>query len=644
MPQGQQIGALHDRHEKVASKAAPVLTRDVLRDELAKFAEGGLRSVLEETAEEIKELLKEAATGGANSGFYNDAAAPARMPEVKHISNPSRKVRRRSRKLNELTAAAEAFESIPLIHDWMKRSPRRNHTNDLPPFTNRTSVILSAAEEALAAEELAEVEPDSPRSSWMTRPADYDHGTDSGVIGDTSSVRSLLLQCCAAETPRDPESTPETNGTEENRPRLRRRKAQHESQDPELKSMLWFHIWVHNLQLVVDHHLFEYWTAFLIVLNSAMIGIETELLDAPDSIWKEVCIKGELVFCILFSIEMTLRLTAHGRLFLYMETWMWNVFDLSVTIVQVIEQISLFLNCTYGSSFTRMFRTLRLVRITRLVRMFHLVDELQKIVSSIIGSLDSLGWVLTLLFLIIYLFSVLFTQLTMYQILAAGGDDAEEVKDLAYWFGSVPRTALTLFESVFGGLSWDQQATLLINRISPWAGVLYCLYVAFCLVALMNVITGVFVDKALHLAQAEADSRLVRRVNHLFSEATAKYGQIEWDMFQELIESETMMEYFKAINIDPSEARGLFDLLDCDCSGGVDCDEIVNGLLRLRGSAGALETSLLLREVSHMCQRLDISIEHQLQLSRDRLGLNSMGVGSMMSETDFGGLLDEDDE
>ena len=32
----------------------------------------------------------------------------------------------------------------------------------------------------------------------------------------------------------------------------------------------------------------------------------------------------------------------------------------------------------------------------------------------------------------------------------------------------------------------------------------------------MNVITGVFVDKALHVAQADADSQLVQGINGLF--------------------------------------------------------------------------------------------------------------------------------
>merc|ERR1712014_174358 len=60
--------------------------------------------------------------------------------------------------------------------------------------------------------------------------------------------------------------------------------------------------------------------------------------------------------------------------------------------------------------------------------------------------------------------------------------------------------------------------------------------------------------------------------------------------------SQTMNEYFKTIDVDPSEAKGLFELLDTDNSGGVDTSEMVNGFLRLRGPAKALDIALLIRE------------------------------------------------
>jgi len=65
-----------------------------------------------------------------------------------------------------------------------------------------------------------------------------------------------------------------------------------------------------------------------------------------------------------------------------------------------------------------------------------------------------------------------------------------------------------------------------------------------------------------------------------------------------------MQEYFKAIDLDPSEAMGIFSLLDADGSGSVDREEIVHGCLRLRGSAKALELGLLAHETNRMNERI----------------------------------------
>lgn len=63
-----------------------------------------------------------------------------------------------------------------------------------------------------------------------------------------------------------------------------------------------------------------------------------------------------------------------------------------------------------------------------------------------------------------------------------------------------------------------------------------------------------------------------------------------------------MQEYFRSINVDPSEAKGLFQLLDSDDSGILSMDELVEGLLRLRGGATALELSLHMYETARMNQ------------------------------------------
>merc|ERR1712228_732899 len=95
--------------------------------------------------------------------------------------------------------------------------------------------------------------------------------------------------------------------------------------------------------------------------------------------------------------------------------WMWNYFDFLIVSAQLLE---VFFELVARSTsidisnfrLLRVMRILRLVRILRVVRVLHLISELRTIVSSIVGSFRSLVWVVVLLFLMIYIVAVYFTQ------------------------------------------------------------------------------------------------------------------------------------------------------------------------------------------------------------------------------------------
>merc|ERR1712113_1188963 len=76
--------------------------------------------------------------------------------------------------------------------------------------------------------------------------------------------------------------------------------------------------------------------------------------------------------------------------------------------------------------------------------------------------------------------------------------------------------------------------------------------------------------------------------------------EVTFEEFKEKLDTPQMKEYFKAVRIDPSEAAGIFKLLDMDNNGHLDRQEIVSGCLRLRGTAQALELSLLVYQITQM--------------------------------------------
>lgn len=365
----------------------------------------------------------------------------------------------------------------------------------------------------------------------------------------------------------------------------------------------------------VQSQYFEHGVGFLVLLNAVALGLETDFqathrqLDLPAFLNM-----SELFFCFLFLLELMLKLFVYRGQFLSMDAWQWNIFDTVVVSMQVLEQVTIWLRASRrfsGVSHLRIVRVLRLIRITRIIRVLRLQEELRTIVTSIMSSMESLGWTLLLLAMTVYIFAVVMTQMV------AECSESENFEALQYWFGSLPRSILTMFESIVGGATWDAVVAPLITDVSPILGFVFCFFIIVCVFAIMNVVTAAFVEKATRTAQEDKDMYLANHITDLFF-VHAELGDqqhITWEEFSAKLVTKEMQEYFRQINLDPSEARGIFELLDTDGSGSVDPEEIVHGCLRLRGSAKALELSLLMHECNRMHQRIDAhqeTVERQL--------------------------------
>merc|ERR1712060_486409 len=98
----------------------------------------------------------------------------------------------------------------------------------------------------------------------------------------------------------------------------------------------------------------------------------------------------------------------------------------------------------------------------------------------------------------------------------------------------------------------------------------------FCLLAVMNVVTGVFVESALQTAKHDKDIYLLHHVRRLFKDSDKDGdGCLGWDDFEAALANPQMKIYFEAIDLDLEEAVELFQLIDVDESGLIDLDEFV---------------------------------------------------------------------
>merc|ERR1712190_314625 len=106
-----------------------------------------------------------------------------------------------------------------------------------------------------------------------------------------------------------------------------------------------------------------------------------------------------------------------------------------------------------------------------------------------------------------------------------------------------------------------------------------------------------FCSHAMETAEIDRKQTLIQQMCQVFLDLDDDgSGTVTWDEFEHHLGNPKMVEYLKAIDLDPHEAKKLFSLLDADDSGGITAEELISGCLRLHGSAKALELAAFMHE------------------------------------------------
>lgn len=346
---------------------------------------------------------------------------------------------------------------------------------------------------------------------------------------------------------------------------------------------------------------FQVVSLILVLVNAAWIGIKTDYTAAH---WKEevplVFHVGDACFWLALVIEIALQLCAYGWRFFTMEGWAVNVLDTIVAVAQVLELVT---NDLAGNpTLIRLFLACRLNRILRVVRVLPKVHMLRALLVSISHAFSNLGWTLLLLLLITYAVGIYLTQLVTDLKVYKVGEERDR-EELEGFFGSMMFAMLTLYQMISDGLHWKEPADPLIRICGPWFAILICLYTAFMVLALTNVVTGVFVDSSIRTAEEDRQTALMRQFGRLFC---GMAGEITWKDFEAKLDTPEMESYLNSINLDREDGRELFRLLDVEESGRIPVDDLVNGCLRLVGPAKAVDLAAFVAEHRRTARLADL--------------------------------------
>jgi len=397
---------------------------------------------------------------------------------------------------------------------------------------------------------------------------------------------------------------------------------------------------------------YELTSTLFIILNAIIVMWETdhraklvsEKLQGPSIDINQDELYFVLVACFfaaVFILDLVLRLIAERMLFIQSRDWAWNVFDFFVSLTLVAEVVVQLYRFAFATSTAsnhvlmflrkcsvlRILRLLRIIRTTRSIRVIRFIRELRLMVFSLTGSLKSLAWAVVLMLIILLFFGVIFTDgvvAYLEQSSEKGRDHTHH--DLMTYFGSLSASTVSLYMAMSGGEDW---ATILRTLDGlPWEyRMLFLMFITFAVLALLNVVTAVFVGTAMQQSQADRDLIVQEELEHkgdfvtlmqqVFDEIdTNSSGALSLDEFEKHIEDDKILAYLRTLEIDVSQVRTLFTLLDVDNTGEVDVDEFVGGCLRLRGGATSMDLAVLKYQVEWILrgvQALHRALEQQRQ-------------------------------
>jgi len=339
---------------------------------------------------------------------------------------------------------------------------------------------------------------------------------------------------------------------------------------------------------IVQHQAFQVVTCLLVIINAIYIGFETAMRRCQEDSDTDAWYAMTVVFALVFSFELGLRLTAE-RLAFFSDAW--NLFD-TVLVVSSVADTLILRHLAHGNTLD-LFVALRVLRLLRLARIFRLIrfcKELWFLVEGILSAVHTLGWAWLLILFMTYVPAIFVTRMF--------GQEHPEDAFLTEHFGTVARSMYSLFQ-VMSVEGWAEIARTTI-QVAPWSWLFFILFIFATTFAVMHVVVAVIVQNTLEHAshrneeeehaKDQKDQEVLMKIIEVFKATDADGdGEVTRDEFLMSLKNKLVMRSLHQIDVDVRQAENLFDILDYDDSGSLDASEFIEGMLMARGEAQAKE-------------------------------------------------------
>lgn len=371
---------------------------------------------------------------------------------------------------------------------------------------------------------------------------------------------------------------------------------------------------------VVFHEFFNAAVASLILVNCFFIIIEVSWLSTNLQIpgWLQA---ASYTCSAFFFCELVLRVLAQKKAFILDPgNVYWNLFDAFMVACSVFEPIvNIALDDTQNISSMYSLKLLKLLRVFRIFRVLRFLRALMKIALMVIDSLKSLVWAIVLISFIMYVFCITLTMRAsewLKQQVDTNDPDwytkifistEPTVIEIRRHYSSLGSTLYTLLQAILGGISWHEVCDPLLST-DPFSAALLLMYILFMMLAVLNVITAVFVDNAFRSAELHKDLKIkeemdkkedyTARIREFFEAMDEDgSGEVTPEELESLLCDDTLSAYFRILGFEVEDPRRFIQLLDTDRSGSVSIREFVEGCMRCRGPAQGVDVHTIIHEL-----------------------------------------------
>lgn len=164
---------------------------------------------------------------------------------------------------------------------------------------------------------------------------------------------------------------------------------------------------------LMHHKAFDNTVLVLILISSLQLGLDWQGYPSTHPI-KTVFLVIDVVFAVLFTIEMMVKIIAKGFLFssvpkhkAYLRSG-WNILDFIVVLVSWITILAALVPAMQFLDFIKVLRVLRALRPLRLIAR---MESMRIVVATLFSSMPAVSWFFLFFSIFLLIFSILFINL-----------------------------------------------------------------------------------------------------------------------------------------------------------------------------------------------------------------------------------------